>query len=367
MEDLEKKRKTFLFSKKILYIRSLTLLFWVGIIALALYFPHWNVFHSEKRSLNIFAWGDILDPEVITTFEQETGVQIRLNYYSSNEELLVKLKATGGEGYDLIIPSDYAVPLLVKEGLLKPINHSKLDFWTKLNPLLIGQKFDPDNRYSIPFEWELFGLGINRYSFQEQSFDPSLSLIFEKPDYKVAMVNDPMQALLFADLYLHGKISQLNEEEFREIKKLLIAQRKWVIAYADFRADYFLATGNCSVAVASTSYIWRTKRLFPFVDFVIPKEGTFITIENLCIPSSSQKEASTYAFINYLFRPASAKRHFETFGLFPATLKEENEFELDRDTYQLLRLAREQFSKYHFFQRIAPQEQVWDLWVEVKS
>ncbi len=76
----------------------------------------------EPNSINVFAWGDILDPAVIADFEKETGIKVNLNYYSSNEELIVKLKATRGEGYDLIIPSDYAVKILIKEDLLKPID-----------------------------------------------------------------------------------------------------------------------------------------------------------------------------------------------------------------------------------------------------
>lgn len=347
--------------------RSVIIFFWVGLIFAVLYFPYWKIFPKEERTLNVFAWGDALHPEIITAFEKETGIKVRLNYYSTNEELVVKLRATGGEGYDLIIPSDYAVSLLAKENLLKPIDHSKLNFWQNLNPLLTNLHFDPENRYSIPYEWELFGLGVDRNFFKHHPFDPSLKLIFDVQNYKIAMINDPMQAMLFASLYLHGKVSMLNQKEFSEVENLLIAQKKWVEVYADFRADYFLATGNCPVAVASSSYIIRAKRIFPFIDFVIPKEGTFITIENFCIPSPSKKEALAYSFINYLFQPQSIKYHFETFGLFSATLKEENPFELDPGIQSLVRVLDQQPPVYHYFQRIAPQQQVWDLWVDVKS
>ena len=103
-------------------IRAGVVIFWAVLICAALYLPDFNFFAREKYSINIFAWGDILEPAVVAEFEKTTGIKVYLNYYSSNEELLVKIKATRGEGYDLIIPSDYTVELLAKDGLLKKID-----------------------------------------------------------------------------------------------------------------------------------------------------------------------------------------------------------------------------------------------------
>lgn len=359
-------QETTLFNKTLLK-RLGILLFWAGLIFAALYFPQWKIFQLEQRSLNVFAWGDIFDSEVIAEFERNSGIKVNLNYYSSNEELIVKLRATGGADYDLIVPSDHAVLQLANEGLLKPLDHTKFDFWEQLNPLLLNRNFDPGNHYSIPFEWELFGLGINSQFFKDKSFEPSWSLIFKDRGYKVAMLNEPMQAVLIANLYLFGKMQHLEATQLTAIKKLLIAQKKWVEAYADFRGDYFLATGNCPVVVASSSYIWRARRLFPFIHFAIPKEGTLITIENLAIPIKSQKESLVYSFINALFRPDSIKRHFETYGFFPAALIEDDRLEMDPEMSELFHTPPKQFEQFYFFELLAPHQQVRDLWVELKT
>lgn len=347
--------------------RLLIFFFWVGLIFTALYLPHWKILSREEKSLNIFAWGDILEPAVIADFEQATGIKVHLSYYSSNEELIVKLKATGGEGYDLIIPSDYAVSILVQEELLKPLDRSKLHFWSELNPLLLGHKFDPDNRYSIPFIWELYGIGVNSKFFKDKPFEASWRLVFENFGYKIAMVNDPIQAVLISDLYLYGKVAPVDEAQLKSIKKLLMTQKSWVEAYADFRADYFLATGSCPVALASSSYIWRTKQMFPFIDFIIPKEGTFITIENFCIPSKSEKDQLTYQFINALYSTSSMHQHFQMRGIFPATRMKEVPMKMDPMMEALFHSTKEDFQQYHFNQQIAPPQQILDLWVELKS
>lgn len=333
----------------------------------ALYLPHWKILSFKEKSLNIFAWGDILEPTVIENFERETGIKINLSYYSSNEELIVKLKATEGEGYDLIIPSDYAVSILAQEGLLKSLDKSKLTFWQDLNPSLLNHKFDPDNRYSIPFTWELYGIGINKNFFKDKPFEKSWGLVFENRGYKIAMLNDPIQAVLISDLYLYKKIAPLEEPQLQQIKQLLLMQKQWVEAYADFRADYFLATGSCPVALASSSYIWRTKRMFSFVEFVIPQEGTFIAIENFCLPSRTSKEALAYQFINNIFTPNSLNQHFQSYGIFPATLMKETDMKMDATMEALFHSSKEDFARYHFNQPIAAPSQILDLWVEVKS
>lgn len=352
-----------------LLIRSSIIFFWVALIAAVLYFPKWKWANPEERSINIFAWGDILEPSVIAQFEQETGIKIHLNYYSSNEEMLTKLKATRGEGYDLIIPSDYAVRVLVEENLLKAIDHTKLPFWKEINPSLINHPFDPNNQYSIPFEWEVFGLGIDKTYFQDRTLNRSWKLIFDQKiiDYKITMINDPIEAVFLASFYLYGALNTLTPAQTFAVKELLIQQRKWVEAYADFRADYFLATKSCPVVLASSSYIWRTKRLFDFVGFVVPEEGTLITIESFCIPAASRKEKLTYELINYLFRPASVAKHFQTYGLFPATLQSSSDIQLDAETKALLDSNQESFQHYHFLNVLIPQQEIRDIWVEVKS
>ncbi len=350
-------------------IRTAIVSGWVAFLFVILYLPSSEILPSEEMSINVFAWGDILDPSVVARFEKETKIKINLNYYSSNEELLVKLKANRGLGYDLIIPSDYAVALLQQEGLLKKLNREKMNFWGHLNPSLLGHRFDPENTYSIPFEWELFAFGVDRTYLETHPMQPSWKMIFDTDtiSYKIAMVNDPVEAVVFAAFYLYGPIPELNSEQLEGVKNLLIEQKKWVEAYASFRADYFLATKNCPVVIASSSYLWRTMRLFPFVKTLIPDEGTFITIENLCIPTLSTKEDLVYRFINYLYQPEIVATHFHKFGFFPSTLNVLPYLKMDEEAQALICSSPEAFKKFYFINKNLPEQQIRDLWVTVKS
>jgi spermidine/putrescine transport system substrate-binding protein len=354
---------------KTLLIRISVVIFWVALILGILYWPKSDLPPLGENSINVFAWGDILEPSVITQFEKETGVTVRVNYYASNEELIVKIKATGGEGYDLIIPSDYSVEILAKDNLLKKIDHSKLNFWNELNPMLLNHSFDPGNVYSIPFSWELFVLGIDKTYFQNHPLDPSWKMIFDPRvvDYRVAMINDPVEAILIASFYLYGPVETLTPEQMNGIVDLLTLQKTWVVAYADFRADYFLATKNCPVALATSSYILRTMRKFPFVDFVVPKEGSFVSIENIAIPKASKKEHLVYKLINYLYTPESMATHFKTYGIFPATKNATSHLEADERTRNLIDTSSSQFSNFQFTRLITSQENIRNAWVQIKS
>jgi spermidine/putrescine transport system substrate-binding protein len=349
--------------------RSAIVLFWIALIIGILYWPETHFLTREKKSINVFAWGDILEPSVVAEFEKTSGIKVNLNFYASNEELIIKLKATGGKGYDLIIPSDYSVEILSKEGLLKELDKSRMNFYSHLNPKLMNHFFDPQNTYSVPFEWELYVLGIDKDYYATHKLDPSWKMIFDKNvvNYQVTMTNDPIQTLILASFYLYGATDTMTPEMLKKTTELLIEQKKWVNAYADFRADYFLATKNSVVALASSSYIWRTMQKFSFVGYVIPKEGTYITIENLCIPSSSTKEDLTYQLINFLYTKDSMKRHYDAYGIFPATLNVIEDLDIHPDDRALMLMTLPELRHVNFVRMLTSQENFRDAWVRVKT
>ena len=348
--------------------KSLTRVFiisiWGFLLACFLYGPRFS--SPSKDSINVFTWGGILNEEIIQSFEKKTGIRVNINNYSSNEELIMKLKATEGQGYDLVIPSDYAVSILVKNQLIKELDRKQLPFFHQLIPGLLGHFFDPQNRYSIPLSWEVYGLGIDKDFFTEP-FTPSWKMIFDPKvvDYRIVMVNDPIEAIEIAAFYLYGSTSSLSKVQAEKVKDLLIQQKPWVAAYASSRADYFLATKNSPLAVASSSYIFRSKRNFDFIDFVIPKEGSFISIENLCIPKTCDKDSLVYQFINHLYQRESIRVYWDSFRLFPA-IDDKQDLDFDPQAQKIFYGLAKDFKKYHFFKSLLPQQKIRDIWVEVK-
>lgn len=349
-------------------IRLLILLFWSGMLALLLYLPTFEREELEPTSISIFTWGDILEPELIQQFEKKSGIKVYLNYYASNEELMVKMRATGGRGYDMIIPSDYAVDTMRREGLLKRLDHSKLKLCSKIHPLLLNRKFDPDNSYSIPYLWEVYGMGYNKNFFGNSPPHASWDLIFNSSqiDYRIAMTNDPIDAVSLAGFYLYGPVGQFNQEQIAGIQKLLTEQKQFVEAYADFRGDYLLATKNCAIAVCTSSYIARSMHSLDYIGFLVPEEGSFITIENFAIPEVSNREELVYQFINFMFEPESIRTNVEEYSFFSSCEEAIDLFPGNEFFEKHMRASTYENRPTYLVNKSIPTRTIADLWTNVK-
>ncbi len=292
-----------------------------------------------------------------------------MNYYTSNEELIVKLKSTGGKGYDLIAPSDYAVKILRTNDLLQIIDTSNLHFFNKIHPILLNQQHDPTNAYCIPFQWEVYGFGIDQDYFKDHPFTRSWGQIFNESmiNYKIVMLNDPIEAVNLAAYYLYGPITHLTEEQSQKVRKLLIKQKSWVEAYASLRPDYLLATRNCTIALSPSSYIFRTSKQFPYVKFVLPKKWSFITIETLAIPKTSAKVELAYAFLNYIFEPENFAKLIEAYHLFPSTTDVFPHLHMQDSFEQVYRSTADNKQKFYYFKYLIDEKITRDIWIEVKS
>ena len=344
---------------------------WVLTIFSILFWPNFHkTFKKDAKILNIFSWSDILPQEVLKDFEKETGIKVNVYYYSSNEELLIKLKNVQESGYDLIIPSDYAVQMLASEGFLKPLDKKRLHFLEDINPILTHHKYDPNNIYSLPLQWDIYGFGVDTDVFKNKETTPSTWDHLFNDDfihYKIAMTNDPIEAFCLGSLYLFGKKEHLTPKETLLVKSLLIEQKKHVEAYAVPRSDYVLGSKNASLALTLSAYILRSKEDFHFIKFVTPKDKTFISIENIALPIGPGHEDHVYAFLNFLYKPENLSRACNAFGVFPATLSSVDLLKNKDDFVEIQKEIQQKNYELHFFKHLISEKEMRRLWIEIKS
>lgn len=346
----------------------LIVLFWFAVILGMLYVPRLAIFPRAK-TLNILSWGGIFDPATLADFTAATGIKVNVSFFSTNEELLVYLRTTQGRGYDLVVPSDYAVKQLRDEKLLKKIDKSRLTFLDSLNPNLLGYSFDVHNDYSLPYMVEVFGLSYDKEFFKGTLNPSSWDWIFRPHGFKIVMVNDPVEAVVLAAHYLYRPVPQsLSSQQITEVKDLLIAQRQWIEAYSDFRPDYFLLTKNCPLVVTAYSSYLRARQQSSDIGFAIPEEGTFMSIENISISAATHEDDAVYDFINYMYKADVLKHHFTTRSSVPATKDMLTELPVDKEISTILTQPRDAFIKnVMFFAPIMPERKLHKLWIAVKS
>ncbi len=322
---------------------------------------------NQEKSINVVVWGQILDKEFLSDFERETGIRVNMSYIESNEELLAKLHSTEAHDYDLIMPSDWAAELLIKEGLVKKLDRNKITVWNDIYPTLCHHYFDPHNEYTIPYFWSFMGLGINSSYWDEGSVPKTWGLIFDERimPKRIGMIENARALVLIAALYLFGEIRALNSDEVDKIKKLLGQQKSHVEIYTDSRSEYILASGAVPVGVVLSGDLLKIMKRFDNIDFVIPKEGAFAVIDSFAIPTTTEKDDLVYPFLNYLFRPDIVEKYIEKFDFFPAI---ELDVAYDDDRFaRLTEPTQDLFKNIHFFKDVISKEVVNDVLVTLKT
>lgn len=257
------------------------------------------------REVYLFNWGDYIDPAVLTTFTEEFGIRVVQDSYASNEDLLAKLQA-GGVGYDVVVPSDYMVEGMIKEGLLQALDKSKLPNLQHIGARHLGLSYDPENRYCVPYLWGTTGLAYDA----DKLPTPESWWVLWDGAYRgrISMLNDQRETLAVALRLLGHPINSTDPQELEAAKALLQKQKALVRTYNSENYDQLLLQGEVVLAHAWNGDVAKVAEEKSSLKYVIPREGGTVFHDNLCILRSSRRQKTAETFINYLLRPEVAAR-----------------------------------------------------------
>jgi spermidine/putrescine transport system substrate-binding protein len=292
---------------------SILLILGVGTTALAQEAEEWVCPEGfEGQTLNFFNWATYIAEDTIPNFEEACGVTVVSSFFGSNEELLQILRI-GNPGYDLIVPSDYGVSVLAAEGLLEPLDKSVIPNIENVTPSLTGLAFDPENAYSIPYQWGTVGLGydVNAVAevLGEDAEITSWEVLFTYPERRIAWLDDPRIMIGIALDYLGYDVNTTNLDELEEAKNLLIeAGQLNVVAIAADNGQELLATDQVDLAVEYMGDIYQiadacaadAEACGTEYAYAIPAEGTNVWIDNMAIPVGAPNKPLAEVFINYI-------------------------------------------------------------------
>jgi spermidine/putrescine-binding protein len=148
--------------------------------------------NQNGKDLNVYIWTNYLPKEVIDDFQRRTGIALNVDTYDSNEAVLAKLQS-GVADYDVVVPSDYMLKVLIPQGLVRPLDHARLPHFKNLDPRFLDQKFDPGNGHSVPYLWGTTGIGYDKRKVQGP-VDSWAALFDPRHAGRILMLDDPREA-----------------------------------------------------------------------------------------------------------------------------------------------------------------------------
>jgi spermidine/putrescine-binding protein len=254
------------------------------------------------RKVNISIWTSYLPQDVLEDFERRTGIDANVDTYDSNEAILEKLQS-GVADYDVVVPSDYMMKILIPAGLLRELDHARLPSAKNLDPRFLDQAYDPGNRHSFPYLWGTTGIGYDRTKTAEP-VDSWGALFDERHAGRILMLDD-MREAFGAALKLMGR--SLNEKDpavLRQAAEMLKKQKRLVKTYNSSDFANLLAAGDVDLAHGWNGELAEVVASHPDrLAYVVPKEGGTLWIDNVAIPKSGRNVDAAYEFLTFVMEP----------------------------------------------------------------
>ncbi len=303
------------------------------VIVVALLIPLAGCGKKEEEKvteLHFFTWSEYIDPQVYADFEKEYGIRVIEDTFASNEDLLGKLQA-GATGYDVIVPSDYMVSMMIELGLLAELDKANLSNISNLDKVFTDPPYDRGLVHCVPYMWGTTGIGFDTDYFDEPPsswsylFDPKIAA-----DYAgyYSLLNDVIETMGAALIYLGYSPNDRDPAHIEEAKQVIMAIKPYVHTFDSEQFEDLLSSEEIKMAHGWSGDIFMKQVDDETIDYVIPVEGAIIWADNLCIPKSiadrPARKAAAELWINYLLRPevAAANTNYVWYATPNAAAKE---------------------------------------------
>ena len=261
--------------------------------------------------IKVYNWYDYIDENVLDIFEEETGIHVNYVNFSQNEDMYTRL-STGAEVYDVVIPSEYMIERLIKEGLVAELDLSNIPNLENVLDSLRDPAYDPGNAHSVPYMWGTLGIVYNT----EMVDGPVTSwndLLDERYAGEIFMMDSVRDTVGLALKVLGYSMNSHDEDELAAAGEWLMAQKDSgvVAGYILDQAKDMMAADEAAMAVMYSGDALYAMEKNDKLAYVIPEEGSNIWVDGMCVPTASQNKAAAECFINFMCREDIARMNME--------------------------------------------------------
>lgn len=327
--------------------------------------------------VNVCSWGEYIDPELITMFEEQTGIRVNYQTVESNEALYSLLKSGGGD-YDVIAPSDYMIARLISEDMLEELDYSNIPNFELIGEQFKGLSYDPDNRYTVPYAWGTLGVIYNTSVVQGDvtSWD-----ILYSSDYagEVLLINNSRDAIGIALKHLGYSMNTTDEAEIRQAYQLISDAIDRGVYQGKVMDEIYMKMEGGNAAVSSYyagDYLTMLANNEDLA-FVIPEEGSNWFVDSMCVLKGSPHKAEAEAWINFMASTQAnlmnmdyigyASPNTEALEQYPDYYYELYGEELDPALYDIIVAPQEILERCELYTNLPPEtlDLYKELWIKL--
>ncbi|MHB1150929.1 MAG: ABC transporter substrate-binding protein [Eubacteriales bacterium] len=282
----------------------------------------WDQFRGQNISVNVYNWGEYISVDdgeegafdTNNAFRELTGIKVNYTNFASNEEMYAKLKS-GGSSYDVIIPSDYMIARMINENMLEKIDFSNIPNVRLISDNFKNNTFDPANEYSVPYMWGIMGIIYNKALVDENDDISTWDILWnEKYAKDILMFSNSRDAFGISLIRLGYSVNTTDEDQLREAADELSKQKLLVQAYVMDEIFDKMGGGEAALAPYYAGDAITMIEDNPDLAFAVPKEGTNVFIDAMCIPKGSKNKQAAELYINFLCETTVALKNCEYIG-----------------------------------------------------
>ena len=332
---------------------------------------------TGNRVLNVCNWGEYIDVDLITEFEEQTGIKVNYQTAESNEALYSVLK-NGGSNYDVICPSDYMISQLIEEDMLQPLDYSKIPNFEKIDDRFKNLSYDPENLYTVPYTWGTLGIIYNTTMVDGPV--TSWSAMFDEANAgNVLLINNSRDALGMALYYLGYSVNTTDEAQIREAYQLIADAAAKGVYQGKVMDEVFLKMegGNAALATYYAGDYLTMLESNPDLAYCVPEEGSNWFVDAMCILKDAQNVDEAHEWINFLASTEANLRNMdyiwyaspnaEALEQYPAYYEETYGEPLDQELYEIMAAPQEVLDRCEAYLVLpeATRTLYNDLWIEL--
>lgn len=271
---------------------------------------YYTRFKGKGLSINVYNWGEYISTgaeegtlDVNSEFEELTGIKVNYTNFATNEELYAKLKG-GGASYDIIIPSDYMISKMIKEGLIQKLDYDNIPNFSYIMDNFRNMEYDPKNEYSVPYTWGTVGIIYDEtmVDMKEEDIDWDLLWNEEYAD-QILMFDNPRDAFAIAEIMLGYSLNTEDPEELKSAAEKLKEQKRIVQGYVMDEIFDKMAAGDALIAPYYAGDALTIMEENDSLNFVVPDSGTNLFVDAMCIPNSAKQKEAAEMYINFMCEP----------------------------------------------------------------